>query len=159
MKIVDYFSAPDRAHWLAAIRRAPWPAAAFLASFLERDGAFAAQFGPGATVLLLTDGDDLASFCTYAARDEVDDPALTPWIGFAFTFDAYRGRRCLGMLIERAMTLAAADGHPAVYISTDHVGLYEKYGFSYVGAGHSVWNETVRVYRRPVTPSDKEKDS
>lgn len=156
MKIIDFFQAPDRDHWLGEIRRSPWPAAAFLAAFLEREGAFAAQFGERATVLLLTDGDHLASFCTYAARDEVDDPALTPWIGFAFTFDDYRGRRCLGRLIEQAVERARREGYPRIYVSTDLVGMYEKYGFSYVGQGRSVWHGQVRIYARE---TGKERDA
>lgn len=159
MTIVDYFKSPDQARWLARMRSASWPVAGFLADFLAREGAFAKQFGAAATVLLLVDGDDLAGFCTYAERDEVDDPVLTPWLGFAFTFEAYRGRRCLGVLIRHVLKMAAAEGHPTLYISTDHVGLYEKYGFAFVGTGHSVWNDTVRIYARDTASADKEIDA
>lgn len=147
MEILNYFEAPDRACWRAEILKSPWRAAAFLVQKVD-EGAFFDTFGPGGRILLLVDGGALASFCTFAPRDEVLDPALTPWVGFAYTFEAYRGRRCLGLLLDRACALAAAEGHDALYLSTDHVGLYEKYGFAYYGDRPTVWGEDARVYRR-----------
>ena len=33
-----------------------------------------------------------------------------------------------------------------MYLSTDHVGLYEKWGFRYIGQGYHPWNEESRIY-------------
>ena len=150
MEIVDVFASYPLDRWLPLLRGCPRGAAAFLASLID-EGRFFEALGDGSRLLLLTDGGAPVSFCTYSVRDEVLDDALTPWIGFAYTFEPYRGQRMLGRLIERAMAEAARGGHPAVYLSTDHIGLYEKYGFTFFGTRRTVWGEETRVYVRSTT--------
>ncbi|MCM1579407.1 MAG: GNAT family N-acetyltransferase, partial [Ruminococcus sp.] len=77
------------------------------------------------------EGDSLVSFASFAERDSIEDDSLSPWIGFVCTFPQYRGHRYMGRLIGHCEKIAAEHGVKAVYICTDHVGLYEKYGFSY----------------------------
>ena len=149
MQIIDYFRAESPRRWLSRIRRADWSAAGLLAELLEQ-GRFFETLGQDSTLLLLANGDRLASFCTFARRDEVDDPALTPWAGFCYTFAEYRGRRCLGRLLDHACMLAAERGFDSLYLSTDHVGLYEKYGFSFLRADRSMRGGATRIYVRPV---------
>jgi len=45
---------------------------------------------------MLTDGEKLVAFCTFAPRDEIWPTDLTPWIGFVYTYPEYRGRRNAG---------------------------------------------------------------
>ena len=56
---------------------------------------------------------------------------LTPWIGFVFTEPVYRGHRYAGQLLTHAEKCAHKLGYSKIYICTDHVGLYEKYGYLY----------------------------
>lgn len=149
MRIIDYFHAESPDLWLSQIRRTDWTAAGFLTELLEQDRFFE-TLGRDSALLLLADGDRLASFCTFAPRDEVDDPALTPWTGFCYTDPEYRGRRCLGQLLDRACKMAAERGYDSLYLSTDHVGLYEKYGFRFLRADRSVWGDSTRIYVRRV---------
>lgn len=37
-----------------------------------------------------------------------------------------------------------------LYVSTDHVGLYEKYGFSFLEEADTVWGEKSRILFRPL---------
>lgn len=92
--------------------------------------------------------DALISFCTYAQRDEIYPTALTPWVGFVYTFPQHRVHRYAGLLLERAVQIAAEQGFPAVYVSTDHIGLYEQYGFTYFAQMRTVYGEEARVYSR-----------
>lgn len=41
------------------------------------------------------------------------------WIGFVYTFPAFRGKRLIAKLIDRACSCAKEDGYNAVYVSTD----------------------------------------
>lgn len=101
---------------------------------------------------MLTDGDKLASFITLAERDCIDAPEYTPWIGFVHTAPEYRGRRCAGRLIEHACVTASSNAASRVYICTDHIGLYEKYGFTYLENRMSIYGEDSRIYvREPIT--------
>jgi len=151
MKIIDYFADTRQPHWLEQIARCEWRAAHFLAQLL-REECFHETLGRG-TLYLLTDGDTLVSFLTLTERDCIDDATLRPWIGFVHTAPEYRGHRYVGQLIEHAICAAGECGAQQVYICTDHVGLYAKYGFTYLENRMSIYGEDSRVLlRRPVQP-------
>lgn len=97
---------------------------------------------------MLTEGGDLISFCTFADKDDIQPTELTPWIGWVYTFPHYRGHRYVGKLLSYAETLTKADGINSIYISTNHNGLYEKYGYEFFGMMKDVHGEDSRVYVR-----------
>ena len=144
MKIIDYFKDERQEHWQAQIARYEWRAAKFLAQLLA-EGSFHSTLGQG-TLYLLVEGETLVSFLTLAERDCIDVPEYTPWIGFVHTAPEYRGHRHMGKLIDHAVSMAGQQA----YLCTDHVGLYEKYGFTYLENRVSIYGEDSRVYvRRP----------
>ena len=147
MQIISYYLADNKETWLAQIAAQEWRAAKFLAELLAK-GEFNKAVGKG-TVLLLTEGDRLVSFLSLAERDCIDAP-YGPWIGFVHTAPEYRGHRYVGRLIDHACGLARDHGTARVYICTDHVGLYEKYGFTYLENRVSIYGEDSRVYVREV---------
>ncbi len=97
---------------------------------------------------MLADGEQLVSFCTYAEQDDIREPSLTPWVGFVYTFPAFRGHRYMGQLLDYAEALARGEGHRYIYISTGETGLYEKYGYSFWKTMKDVNGEDSRVYRK-----------
>ena len=146
MKIIDYFQSENQAHWLGQIAAYEWRAAQFLSELLTK-GTFHQAVGKG-TLFLLIDGDQLVSFVTLAERDCVDAPDLTPWVGFVHTAPEYRGHRHVGKLLDHACAVARQHGAARVCLCTDHVGLYEKYGFSYLENRVSIYGEDSRIYIR-----------
>ena len=145
MEILSWYDTVNPEWWLKKIGESDWTAGQFLYELLQ-DNRFHALAGESAQVLLLTDGSRLASFCTYAERDDIPDSDLTPWMGFAYTFPEFRGRRLMEKLIRRVKELARADGKDHVYISTDHAGLYEKYGAVFREAAKDVRGGDSRIY-------------
>lgn len=145
MKVLDFFGSPRQDHWLAEIGRCDWGGGAFLHELLDR-GTFFDAVGEGSRVLLLTEGDELISFCTYAKRDDIQPTELTPWMGFVYTFPEHRGHRYLGLLFEEVERLAREEHADNVYISTNHTGLYEKYGCVYMALMKDMNGEPSRVY-------------
>ena len=148
LRILNYFECDNPSHWLRQIASCEWRAAQFLAELLTK-GEFHHAVGKG-TVYLLTDGDRLVSFVSLAERDCINAPEYTPWIGFVHTAPEYRGHRHVGKLIDHACAIASEQGAARVYICTDHVGLYEKYGFTYLENRVSIYEEDSRVYVREV---------
>lgn len=145
MNVINYFDSDRQEYWLHEIEKSDWRAGALLHGLLS-EGTFFDAVGEGSKVLLLTDGDELVSFCTYAKKDDIQPTELTPWMGFVFTFPKYRGHRYVGLLFEEVERLAK-QGHIArVYISTDHIGLYEKYGCEYSTQMKTMDGEVARVY-------------
>ena len=154
----DYFSYEDKESIQAQLQilSKEWRAISFLLSLLK-DGSFHQKLGKGSLYLLLdeeklTDGKpSLASFLTFCDRDEIESN-LKPWIGFVFTSPAYRGHHLAGQIIEHCMNNAAPlyPESEYVYVSSDEKGLYEKYGFEFVGKMKSIWGEDSGIFRRKI---------
>lgn len=153
MDIIDYFKSDKPDYWLAEIKKGDWRAIPTLVRFIEED-SFRDNLGKG-TLLLLADGDRLVSFVTFAERDCIDDEKLSPWVGFVYTFPEYRGHRHVGKLIRRCEEIAAEKGIPKIFVCTDHVGLYEKYGFSYIESRADIYGGNSRIYRKNISEENK----
>lgn len=146
MQIVEYFTCDRKAHWLEQIKKCEWGAGQYLYKLLS-ESRFKEAVGEKSKVLMLTDGDVLVSFCSYAEKDDIQPTELTPWIGFVYTFPEYRGHRYVGKLFEEAARLAKMERVQDIYISTNHEGLYEKYGCDFFQMMTDMEGEPSRVYR------------
>ena len=149
MEIFNLFESDNREKWIAQIEKCDWSAAAFLAKLL-RENRFEETLGADGSLFVMTDGEKLAAFCTLTSRDSIKDESLYPWIGFVFTVPEYRGRRYSGKIISHACAKAKEQGFDRVYLSTDFVGLYEKYGFAYMENRTDVWGEDSRIYYKAI---------
>ncbi len=153
MTVQEYHLSGKQDHWLNQVRLSDWNAGQYLARLLE-ENRFHSLLGEKSRLLLLTEVEKLLSFCTYAQRDEIPAPELTPWVGFVYTFPECRGKRRAGKLLERAHHLAKADHLPFVYLSTGETGLYEKYGCRFWKTMPDLHGNESRVYRLPVEEMD-----
>lgn len=144
MEITYYFESKNQTELIAKIKACDWSAARFLVELLEK-GTFDETLGGWGKLYLLMDGENLVSFLTFTGQDAVRDKSLTPWIGFVFTVPEYRGHRYAGLLLSHAEAEAARMGYPKMYIATDHVGLYEKYGYIYQENRVDIWGDDMRV--------------
>lgn len=145
MKIIDFFEASNREALTEQIAQADWGAARFLAKLL-RQGAFHTTLGEGGKLLLLLDGEKIVSFVTLTPKDCIDDDTLFPWLGFFFTYPEYRGHRYGGKLLNHGAEEARKMGYKRVYLATDHIGLYEKYGFVYRENRVDIYGDDSRIY-------------
>lgn len=145
MKVLNYFDSDRQEHWLGQIQGCDWRAGKLLYEWL-RDGRFFKEVGRSSKLLLLTEEDRLLSFCTYAEKDDIQPTERSPWIGFVYTFPPYRGHRYVALLFEEVERIARAAHVPEVYISTDHIGLYEKYGCSFLCMMDDRHGNPSRVY-------------
>ena len=146
MVIIDYYNTVNPGFWLNRLSQCDWDAGQYLHRLLKED-RFHEFYGKKARVLMLTDGTNLVSFCTYAERDDIPETDLTPWMGFVYTAPEYRGRRLIGRLVAEVRALAREDGYDSIWISTGETGLYEKYGAEYVMTGKDLRGNDSRICR------------
>lgn len=144
MRIIHYFDLENTAPILAQLRAADWGAARFLAELLEQN-TFHTTLGGEGELLLLIDGEKLISFATLTRQDCIRDESMYPWVGFVFTQPEYRGNRYSQQLIAHAEHLAVQQNYRQIYIATDHIGLYEKYGYTYLDNRVDCWGEDSRI--------------
>ena len=147
MKIIEYFSTDNREYWLSKIKESDWGAGQYLHELLKNQ-KLKQLVGENTRVFLLTDRENLVSFCTFAEKDDIQPTDLTPWIGWVYTFPQYRGNRYSGKLLSYIETLAEEEGNKKIYISTNHNGLYEKYGYEFFKVMKDINGEDSRVYVR-----------
>lgn len=147
MKIIEYFSTDNKEYWLSKIKESDWGPGQSLHNLLQTQ-KLKPYVGENTKVLLLVDGENLVSFCTFADMDDIQPTDLTPWIGWVYTFPRYRGHRYVGELLRYAEILADEAGFKHIYISTNHEGLYEKYGYEFFKMMKDMAGEDSRVYVR-----------
>ena len=155
MKIIEYFEQTSVMQKLLReqIVQADWRGAKYLYEILAQ-GQLKERYGESTRLLLLVEEANLLAFCAFAERDEITEeetePGMKPWIGFVYTYPAHRGKRYSEKLIQHACTLAEQDGYENVYVSSNEIGLYEKYGFVFLKNLHTLWGEETQVFEKRV---------
>ena len=147
MKVIEYYKSRNNEHWKNEINKGDWSAAKLLFSLLDQ-GKLKKLCGQSSEVYLLTDNDKLISFAVLAEQDEIDVPEFSPWIGFVYTFPAYRGNHYAGEIINHICGVLKADRIVRVYVSTQEIGLYEKYGFTFLKTMINREGKPTRVYTK-----------
>ena len=71
---------------------------------------------------------------------------LWPWICGLHVEETERGQGHGGAMLAHGIAEAMRLGFSKVYLATDHVGYYEKYGFTYIGQCYETSGEAGRVY-------------
>ena len=71
---------------------------------------------------------------------------LTPWLCALFVEPAHRGKGHGGEILDYACSEAKCLGFSKLYLNTDHIGYYEKYGWQYMGDFAHASGENARVY-------------
>lgn len=150
MRIIEYFHCDRPEHWLCQIGKSDWDAGQYLYELL-RQQKLHDVVGENPRVLLLTNGDELVSFCTYSEKDDIQPTGLTPWIGFVYTFPQHRGHRYTERLFQEIERLAKAEKAHDIFISTNHIGLYEKFGYEFYRTMNDINDEPSRVYRKRIS--------
>ncbi len=144
MKVITWFESENQAAFLEKLAKVDWSAAEFLVALL-RENRFFEMLGGWGDIYLLMDGEHIVSFATLTGQDSVRDESLTPWSGFVYTAPEYRGHRYAGKLLAHIEAVAAGKGYEKLYISTDHMGLYEKYGYQFLENRTDYWGDDTRV--------------
>ena len=106
--------------------------------------------GPLPQWYLLLDGGRIIGCCGLITNDFISRMDLWPWICALYIEPDRRGNAYGSLLLARAGSDAASAGFRRVYLCTDHVGFYEKYGFTHIGTGYHPWGETSRIYASEV---------
>lgn len=131
------------------IDKCDWNAAKFLAKLLKNN-QLTKVLGANSLVFVLMDNDNLVSFLTLSDQDCIIDPTKKCWIGFVYTDVKYRGNRYSELLINVAINVAKINNHNIIYLATNHIGLYEKYGFEYLESKIDVYGELSRIYFKKI---------
>lgn len=93
---------------------------------------------------------DIAGYCTVAKSDCIPNVSYTPYIGYMFVDEKYRGQCLSQKLISYAMSYLQALGFQQVFLVSDHENFYEKYGFKVIDKKIAPWGEIEKIYMREI---------
>ncbi|MDW7657101.1 MAG: GNAT family N-acetyltransferase [Bacillota bacterium] len=82
-------------------------------------------------------------------NDFISRQDLYPWLCALYVEKEFRGRQLGSSLLAHGRIEAARLGFAKLYLATDHVGYYEKYGWCFIGTGYHPWGESSRIYEQP----------
>lgn len=119
----------------AFAEKCSWGAGKNLAELMRKD-----FFKNWERVFAAFENDEPVGFCTLTEKDELaPEYPYSPLIGFVFVDEAHRGKRISEKMIKAVLEYAKTIGYDKVYIMSGEKGLYEKYGFSYIGDFESIY--------------------
>lgn len=101
-------------------------------------------------VIVALHENDIAGYCTVAKSDCIPNVSYTPYIGYMFVDEKYRGQRLSQKLISYAMSYLQALGFQQVFLVSDHENFYEKYGFKVIDKKMAPWGEIEKIYMREI---------
>lgn len=130
---------------LAYAAACPWEAGPHLAQLMEQ-GAFSGW----EAVFAALDGTRIAGFCTLMETDYYPENRYSPWPSTMFVDSAYRGRGLCGLLIEGAVEYTRSQGFRRVYLPTEIVGLYERYGFQKIDELENYGGDVDSIFARDI---------
>lgn len=135
--------------WMELIeyaRACPWRAGPYLAEEMRAD-----RFADWERVFcLLVDG-RIAGFCDLTAKDEIEPSyPFTPFVGFVYVEESFRGNRYSQTMIEAAAAYARGLGFRRIYLMSGETGLYEKYGFRPLGLYPTIFGTNEPLFVREI---------
>lgn len=123
-----------------------WRAGKSLADLMTRQA-----FVDWERVIVAFDQESICGFCTVIKEDCIPDAAYSPYIGYVFVGEEYRGRRLSEKMIRYAMAYLKSVGFDRVYLVSDHVNLYEKYGFQVIDRKIAPWGAQEKIYMQKLS--------
>ena len=140
----------DHKYWnetVSLATRCSWKAGPYLAKKMENN-----EFAEWERVFAACVDGNVVGFCTLAEKDELPpEHEFTPFIGFVFVDEQYRGKRLSELMIQSAISYAHELGYKKVYIMSGEIGLYEKYGFEKLGDYETIYGSIDQLFVKPTS--------
>lgn len=97
--------------------------------------------------LVLQNSEIIASYAL-VINDLISRQDLLPWFACLYVNEEYRNRGIAGQLIRHGLEEAKKKGYDLLYLSTNLVGFYEKYGWTHIADGFYIDDEKTKIYSK-----------
>lgn len=131
--------------WLsvaAEINRADWKAAKYLARKMMNY-----EFNEWEGIVIAENNDQIVGFCSFVSKDIVD-LAYSPYIAIVYVDPTFRGKGISKEIVKIAEKQLLKVGFHSIYIVTQHVGLYEKLGYSQIDEAEDKFGRPMRILEK-----------
>lgn len=103
---------------------------------------------------LVLSGESIIAGAGIVENDFHNRVDLAPNLCALFVEAAHRGRGVAGKLLAHVCADMRAIGRDPLYLITDHIGFYERYGWTFEGMACDDEGNLVRAYRSPAADID-----
>jgi predicted GNAT family N-acyltransferase len=122
-----------------------WGAGPVLAKQMERN-----EFSDWERVFIAIENGNIAGYCTFAKKDCIPNPDYTPYIGFVFVGEPYRGNRISEKMICSVIEYAKQINFNKIYIVSGEINLYEKYGFIKIDQKMADYGKEAQIFMKKI---------
>ncbi len=123
-----------------------WRAGKSLATLMKEN-----QFLDWERVFVACVEEKIVGYCTFAQKDELPEQYnFSPFIGFVFVDEKYRGNRISEQMINSVIAYAVKLGIEKIYIMSGERGLYERYGFEKIGDFETIHNTVDQLFVKTI---------
>lgn len=103
-------------------------------------------------IVVATQNKEIIGYYSLVAKELVkDNHNYTPWLGTLFIREKYRGNHYSSILIDDVCQRVKNMGYSNLFLATEHIGYYEKFGFEEIGLGMYLWDAPTKFYRKSLT--------
>ncbi|MDR0915875.1 MAG: GNAT family N-acetyltransferase [Oscillospiraceae bacterium] len=95
---------------------------------------------------VLTDGGAPVGWVGLCVNDPIETDEYTPIVGPLMIAESERNRGYGALLLYHARRAAATLGFDTVYLTSSHVGYYERFGFREIGMTRYIGGKPTKVY-------------
>lgn len=88
-------------------------------------------------------------------NDFISRMDLYPWLCALYIDEKQRGNNAGSLLIEKIKQDSQKAQFEHLYLCTDHIGYYERFGFEYIAQGYHPWGEESRIYQCKLLKPEK----
>jgi len=96
---------------------------------------------------LIIDGEEFVGCFALITNDFISRHDLFPWFACLFVEPQYRGKQLGSQMMQYGREEARRMGFSTIYLTTDHDGYYEKYGWERMEDGFEPNGNRTRIYR------------
>ncbi|MFS0688314.1 GNAT family N-acetyltransferase [Sporosarcina sp. 179-K 8C2 HS] len=97
---------------------------------------------------IAVEGSEIIGTYAILRNDLVSRQDLSPWLACLYVNPNYRGQEIGSQLLDHAIAEAGLKGFTKMYLTTDHIGYYEKYGWSKIAECFDLFGNPSSVYEK-----------
>lgn len=108
------------------------------------------EFNDWECLLIGKNDEQLSCFCTLTKQDSLKKDRFSPFTGYVFVFEEYRGQRLSQKLLLFGEEQLNFFGFSRVYLVSDEKGLYEKYGYQSLSEENTTSGEMETLFFKDI---------
>jgi len=97
---------------------------------------------------LLLENDEIIGCGSLVTNDFISRHDLMPWLAGLFIEEEKRGKELGNYIMNFLEKEAMKIGFSCIYLTTNHNGYYEKYGWTRINDGFELSGEPTRIYKK-----------